>query len=367
MRVMASNIHLVAGDEFLATEKSRELLAGLVDDPRDPMALETIDGQADSQDQALQAIGRCLEALMTVGFFGGRKAVWFRGVSFLTDNKVGRLAGVKAALTRLAERLKDGVPAEVGLVVSTVQIDKRYALYKALQGVGTVHDVSLEEKKGGGNPVRRLLDDTLKTSGATMSEDAREAFLMRVGADGRTLVSEVNKLLTYIGDRRAVAMADVVAITSHSREAVAWDIQDAFGERDTGRAMGVLRQLLFQRETPMGVIFLLEGRIRELIVLREALDRRWVRLGGGRDGLSWDGLPPEGEWLLGTAFGKDPRGVHPYRLRRLLEQARGFTLTELRRCQQAAMLAHRRMVTTSLPPALVLETFLLQAVPARRG
>ena len=76
-----------------------------------------------------------------------------------------------------------------------------------------------------------------------MNEDVRNAFLEKVGADTRKIVSEIEKLAVFMGTRKAVQVGDVKAITSASRGALAWDLADAFGKRELARAMQILRQL----------------------------------------------------------------------------------------------------------------------------
>jgi DNA polymerase III delta subunit len=131
--------------------------------------------------------------------------------------------------------------------------------------------------------------------------------------------------------------------------------------------LAVMRRLLFQRETPMAMIALLEARIRDLIVYREAMDRGWLRLVAGARNATWGTMPPEGESLLVTALGRDYRSIHPFRLKLLVEQAAGFSLAELRRCQRTAAAAHRQLVTSSLPATLILDMMVIRALQPARG
>lgn len=365
---MANCIHLASGDEFLATAKAKALLEEFLPPPQDPLALEVIDGRCDTADQAVEAVGRCMEALATLGFFGARKGVWFRWVNFLTDTPVGKVERVKAALGRLAEMLKRGLPPEVALVITAEQVDKRYAFYRAIAEVGAFHDLAVTDKRGAGqDQIRHILEDCLTSHGLQMRAEVQQSFLERVGADMRTLTTEVAKLAAYAGTRRALTVADLDAVTSWSKDAAAWDIQDAFGRRDMPGCLAVMRRLLFQRETPMAMIALLEARIRDLIVYREAMDRGWLRLVAGARNATWGTMPPEGESLLVTALGRDYRSIHPFRLKLLVEQAAGFSLAELRRCQRTAAAAHRQLVTSSLPATLILDMMVIRALQPARG
>lgn len=354
---MAKRIHLVFGDEYLATAKAKSIVAISVPDALDPLAVETVDGQRDTVAEAVEALGRCREALGTLGFFGGgKKVVWFRGVSFLTDTPAGRSEHVKTALGRLTEMLKRGLSDGVVLVLSAPRVDKRTAFYKAMQELGEVHEFAVPDKPGPANRQRagEVVDGALEQAGVAMSGEVREAFLEKVGNDTRTILNEVGKLATYLGKRRAATMEDMEAITSTSRDAAAWDIQDAVGERSLGKALAVARRLIFQRESPMALIALIENRLRDLIVYREALDRGWLRDG------RWARLPEGAEVLLADGLGKDYHGMHPFRLGILARQAQKFSGRELARALQQAMVAHRQLVTSSVPAPMVLELLMLR-------
>lgn len=364
---MTANLYLAFGDDYLSLAKAKSLLAANVPDAQDPLSSETIDGQVDTVDEAIQAVARVREALSTLGFFGGRKVVWFKSVNFLTDTVVGRSEKVKTALGRLVELLKAGLPDGVILILSAPRIDKRFALYKTLHERAEIHEFTVPDKPG---PIRQhaaaVLDEGLSQTGLAMRGEIRQIFLDRVGADTRTVLNEIGKLSTYVGKRKQATLEDLEAITSTARDAAAWDIQDALGRRELGRSLSVLRRLLFQRESPMALIALIESRIRDLIVYREALDQGWLKA-SGRGNPAWMRLPPGADTLLSSGLGKDFRAMHPFRLGLLVEQAQNFTPRELQRALTLAMAAHRQLVSTSLPGAMVLELFLIQVLAARRG
>ena len=146
-----------------------------------------------------------------------------------------------------------------------------------------------------------------KTRGAAL-----EFFLDRVGFDSRQIVNELEKLLSYTGGRKKITAADVKAITSSSRSALAWDLADAVGNQDLKEATAVLRQLLFQKEEPIGLMVLLEARVRELLLYRQALDAGWLREKSsyGKRAYQWGEVPADVE--NHRVF--PPRGRAPWRL-----------------------------------------------------
>ena len=361
---MASKVTLFHGaDEYLVENHAKTLVGSLLPPEDHALGLELIDGDAATIDEALAAIRHCRAALETLPFFGVRKVVWFKGVNFLTDTVVGRSEAVKTAVGTLAGMIRGGLPAETSLVITATRADKRYAFYKTVAQAGEVHEFAVPEQ---GFRVERQaadrLTDCLKEAGLSMAEAARGRFLQRVGTDTRNIVNEVAKLVVYLGDRRAASLEDVDAVTCANRESVAWDLADAFGNRNLVQAIDVTRNLLFRRESPIALIAVLEGRIRDLMIYREAIDRGWMREGRRPDSWEWGRVPAEAETVYAKELARDPRRTHPYRASLLGKQAKLFSMGELRRSLRAAVAAHRQLVSSSLPQSFVLETLLLRTL-----
>ncbi len=322
--------------------------------------LEVVDGRADTVDTACDAIGQCLQSLNTAGFLTGEKLVWLRDANFLQDSVVGRSETVKNALARLGEQVKQGLMTGNILLITAPAIDKRFSFYKACQGAAEVIEFAPPTKgKAVLQDAMARLDGLLLESGLSMAEQVRQAFLERVGLQTRQMASEVDKLRNYLGDREEVTRSDIGEITSAHREAVAWDLADAFGRRQLGRALKITRQLLFQRESAFALIAMLESRIRDLIVYREALDTGQLRI-VQQGKVAWSSGPDAPGDDLAAALGRDPRDTHPYRAFLLAEQAEGFSMKQLQRCRRAALSTHRQLVTRSLPEHLQMEMLLLR-------
>lgn len=365
----ASRILICGNDEFLVSQHARELAHRLVPEADRTMGLEIIDGRVDHADGALQCIRKVLEALQTPPFFGAAKVVWLNEANFLSEKSgPGQGAAVKEQVAALTGYLKE-TPAADGLtfLLSTGKIDKRMALFKLFKEQGQVELFEKEEKeylaaKGAG----KFLQEQLRTAGLSMSAGVKELFLQKAGYDSRQIHNEIEKLVTALGDRKTVTEKAVRLLTCSSREVEAWDIGDEFGRRSLTGALQTLRQLMFQRVAPIWLLSSLQGRIRELLVLREALEKKWLRPERderGRVRYSWAGLPQEAEDILADKFSRDPRSIHPFRLVKLVEQARQYRKRELYQALQEAVATQKQLVTTSLPAELLLEALLLKTMP----
>lgn len=371
VRIMPSSVYLVfGGDDYLVSAKAREIVDRLLTPDERTLNLETIDGAVDTVDAALEALGQCMQAIMTLGFLGSSKVVWFKNVAFLTDNRTGRSETVKTALGKLSAAIKAGLPDGTTLVVTAPAADKRYGFYRACKSAGEISEFAVSDKaylneREAGQRLRELA----AKAGLRMDEDVRTAFMARVGTETRAIVSELEKLALYLGDGTEVTPDDIAAVTSSAREAIHWDLADAVGHRDLKRALTLLRQLLFQRQNPIALIGGLESRIRDLIVYREGLDKGWLRAGPDHRGgtkAAWGGVPPEVEVAFSEHFGRDPRSAHPFRIGILAGQAGHFSMRELRICLRAVTRAHEKLVSSSVPPAVLLELLLVAMLGKRK-
>ncbi len=360
---MTERLYLVFGDdEYRVTAKTAAIMEAR-SPADDVMAREVIDAGAANGDEVIAAVGKCLEALQTSGLFCAEKTVWLRGATFLGTDQLARSDAVKEAVGRLVDLIKAGLPPGQSLVISATGVDKRSAFFKACRAGGELYELARATKtQMAEGDAERFAGEQFKVAGLKAGRAVVRTFLERVGLDSRQIVSEIEKLAVYIGDRDTVTGADIAAITSSAREAVGWDLVDAVGTRDLPRALRVLKQLLFERQPAFMLIRGLENRIAQLQVLREAINRRWLgsQSGGRGKQAVWGDLPPEVDAILSEDLSRDPRKEHPYRLLLLAEQASKFKMRELEACRRALMQAHAELVSSRTPDAVVMELLLIR-------
>jgi len=368
----ASSLYLIYGsDEYLVSAKAKTIVSELVPEEERTLKLETVDGVADNADSAVAAITQVITGLQSLGLFGDEKVVWLQDASFLADTRVGKTAVVQEHVARLVELIKAGLPPGQTLVITAKGVDKRRAFFKACKAAGELHEFAIPEKSYQADRLAaERLDQLLSKRGLEMSSRAKVAFLEKVGTDTRQLVNEVDKLALFMGASKRVDVEQVLAIVSSSREALAWDLADAFGKRDLSRALSVLRQLVFQKENVIGLVIGLENRVRELLIYREALENGWLmnKSGGGRrPTLAWADVPPEAEVAFSEQMGRDPRKIHPFRVSLLADQARKFSRKRLMYCLRQVTEAHAKLVSSRVPQAMTLEFLLIRMLATARS
>ncbi|MDH3346204.1 MAG: hypothetical protein OEL75_03370, partial [Kiritimatiellaceae bacterium] len=191
---------------------------------------------------------------------------------------------------------------------------------------------------------------------------ALDMFIEKVGMDTRQLVMEAEKLVLYIGERREIAVEDVKAITSSSAEAITWDFTDALGERRLDEALKILRQLLFQGEAPVGMMFAIENLYRNLTQFRAYIDQGWLRLTGSRGAgaVQW-AHDPEMDKMF-SMLPADPRKMHWFRVSKIGQQAKNYDAEELRVCQKRLLETHEQLVSGTVAQEIILEMLVIKLI-----
>jgi hypothetical protein len=289
--------------------------------------------------------------------------VWLRDASFFYDSRPGKSPDVKTEVARLTEEIKRGLLPGVRLVISAPQVDKRGAFYKAIDKLGSVMAFQLPDKdykwdEHAAGVLRGMLQDAgLKASGPVI-----EVLIERAGNHSRQLHMEVEKLSVYLGDRKTVTENDVLDIVSPARERGYGELANVFSQRRLAECLRMVRQLLYQKESAIGLIISLENRVRDLRLYRTALTNRWARQTGSGDWpqLTWVGSPEADAFF--SALPNDPRKANPFWAGKLAAWAAAFPTGELPRIQRVLVEEHGRITEGVAEDEVLLEWALIRAL-----
>src|SRR6516162_2172063 len=129
---------LVCGDDdFAVKQRARQIFTDWSTE-LGGMDHETIEASVGNSGDALAVIGKLREAINTLPFFGGGKAVWLRDCNFLGEERTASSAAVTEALASLADELKAFSWQGVRLLLSAGKVDKRKVFYKTFEKIGSV-------------------------------------------------------------------------------------------------------------------------------------------------------------------------------------------------------------------------------------
>lgn len=359
---------LVHGDDdFAVKQRARQLyeewcaeLGG--------MDHEIIDAQVGNSGEALAVLARLRESLQTLPFFGSGKAVWLQSCSFLGDERTASAQAVSESLADLAQELKAFQWQNVRLLISASKVDKRKTFYKILEKLGRAESFaawSLDDKnwaaEAEGSAFRAL-----QARGKEITDQCLAELVNDVGPNSRQLANEVEKLILYVGDRQQVGREDINAIITKNKQARAFALGDALGDRDLPRLLRRLDEELWEmqfdsQKSEIGLLYGLITKVRVMIFLKEMLRENWIK-----EGVDYTRFKSQIEALPKDQLPEDkrfnPLSMNPYVLFKAVPHAKRYSLGELVRAMDLLLGCNQRLISSRLDGALVLQQALVQIV-----
>lgn len=332
---------------------------------------EIIDGAVGNTSDVLKVLGRLREALQTLPFLGGEKVIWLKNCSFLGEERVSSAAAVTDQLSELARELKEFPWDNTRLLISASKVDRRKALYKTLEKIGTVE---VYEGLGGddGAWVERAEDwvlRKLKGDGKSIRDDALGRLVASVGPNLRLLATETEKLVLFVGERKEITELDVDGIVTRQKQARAFALAEALGERDLPAAMHALDEELWEMRTDaqkseIGLLYGLITKVRVLLFLKELMEEGVLQpeRSYGRFKSKLESVPVE---KLPVGKKSHPLSMHPFVLFKASGQVGNFSRRELVSAMESLLNANLRLISTGTDPALVLQQVVIEVVGTR--
>ena len=171
----------------------------------------------------------------------------------------------KREADKLVEYL-DHVPETTVIIFAESQMDKRSRLYKKVNTVGCAVEMTKQSEKELQTWILRIL----KQEGKQISGRAMELFLEMAGDSMENIRMELEKLISYMGDREGIMPEDVQAICTPQISGQIFDMIGAVAARRQQEALKLYYDLLTMKEPPMRILFLIARQFNQLLQVKEA-------------------------------------------------------------------------------------------------
>ena len=361
----AGVIHAVVGSDELEVKRvAAELAAELTPPEAGEFGLEVIDGCADNAEQAATRIRSAIEALQTIPFFGGAKLVWLKNVNFLADSIMGRAATVQEALEEFDDVLTAGLGDNVQLLISATEVDKRRSFYKSLAKRAEIQifDRLDSTRSGWEEEATEIVRKHAAKRKLQFEEDALQLFVLLTGGDTRQIENELEKLDVFRAPERTVQVDHVRELVPLSRSGVIFELGNALAERDLERALKLVRRLLDQGESTIGILLVaVLPTIRNLLLAQDLMAQyRLPRPAVPFQFISaLNRLPTEATEHLPR---KKDGAISGYALGIAAQNAHRFERAQLLEGMDACLEANLRLVTSQLDHELILTQIVVRVI-----
>jgi DNA polymerase III subunit delta len=228
---------------------------------------------------------RALEQAQSLPMLSPRQVVFLEDVE--TVEKLGE-KNRDAAIALLEAYFDNPAPFTV-LVLEATGLDQRMKLAKLLMEKTLVVEVGLGENADQRQAAAAsLANDIAKEQGVRFEVGAAEDLAEFVAADLMRLKTEIEKLATYVGEKKLITRQDVSVMVISEKTTTVWELADLLATRKSAKALEFLDRLLRDGEEPLMMVGAMAWMYRKLI---EASELRGIS--NGYQAARALGMPPD--------------------------------------------------------------------------
>ena len=174
---------------------------------------------------------------------------------------------------KLEATLKEGLPAGNCLIFTAEAVDKRKKLYKIISDAGVVKEFAkVKQEVARKEILQKHVHKLLNESGKKMSPAAWMILGRKTGFDFRRSMSELEKLISFVGDRALIDKDDVEEAVGRTKEDDIFALTNALSEKNQLAALNALQNLLDQGIHHLMILTMISREIRLLLQARILVD-----------------------------------------------------------------------------------------------
>jgi DNA polymerase-3 subunit delta len=194
---------------------------------------------------------------------------------FASEKRLVIVKNVDKALKAFADALVSylGAPcSSTVLVLEAEKLAKNSRLVTAIKKLDAKAYIDCAEVKRGDLP--SLVQKMAQSKGVEITADAARKLIELAGSSTLALDAEMVKLVAYVSalGRASISRADIAAVVTRSVEHNQWDLVEAFGNRNTAKALELARELRVSGTAsdgnPVSLLALCTVRLRDLIKVK---------------------------------------------------------------------------------------------------
>ena len=239
----------------------------------------------------------------------------------------------------LASYAQDPSPSTC-LILQGEKIDQRKKFAVELKKQG----ILVEFKRPYENQLGPFLREEAASHGKRVEPAAAELLVYLVGTNLQELSMQLDKVATYVGGRAAITLADIKAVVSDTRVDSVFELANSLGEKALGNALRNLHTLLRDGEEPIRLLGMISRHFRQLWRVRELAARKTPQQDIGK-----------------------LAGINPYFLKGVMDQARNFSVGELRSIFELLLETDLALKSSGGKPSLLMERLVFQVCATQRA
>lgn len=173
-----------------------------------------------------------------------------------------------AAAEDLVSYLPD-MPDTTCMVFAESEVDKRNRLYKKVKEIGSC----VEMTRQNASQLASWAGTILARAGKKITRNTMDIFLSMAGDDMENIKMELDKLISYTGEREVVTEEDLKAVCSVRVSSRVFEMVSYIVNGKTRQAMDLYEDLLTLKEPPMRILFLIARQFNQILQVKELMEQ----------------------------------------------------------------------------------------------
>lgn len=239
-------------NEGLVAEYVRKLILTVSKDLYDPFCVVYLNGSDVNSDAGLLSSEYNSRSLM-----GGRRVIIIRDA----DNN----------LTKQIKALFENSVSDTLVIIYSASLNKKSSLVVWADGAEDAASIACYEDRDEdifGAARAKFIENSI-----TIGNEALQLLCARLSNDRKSSVGEIEKLITYLGDRRNVTIDDIQAVVSDQSSSNTDDICYYTAGGYSEKSQKALQRLLNEGEEPVTIVRALANHFNRLITCQSYMEK----------------------------------------------------------------------------------------------
>ncbi|MBQ0028450.1 MAG: DNA polymerase III subunit delta [Lachnospiraceae bacterium] len=203
-------------------------------------------------------IPELIDLAETLPFFADRRVIFLENTGLVKDG-----------CDELAAYIDSGIPESTVFVITEMNVDKRTKLFKAIAKAGKC----VEFTKQTDDTLKRWIVSKVKKENKMITNGTIDVFLEMVGTDMLCISNELDKLFAYTLNKEQITVSDVKEVCTVQLVNRIFEMIGMIGLRKKTEAIEMYHDLLALKETPFGMLALIERQFNIMLQMADLMER----------------------------------------------------------------------------------------------
>lgn len=307
------HVYLLYGEERYLIRQYRDKLKKAIIDPGDTMNIASYEG-GDIDVKEL------IIAADTMPFFAERRLILVQDSRMFKKN------------TELLAEYFENIPETAYFVFVEDEVDEKTKVFKAAHKFGSTVKFTTPKEE----ILQRWIVGRIAKDGKDITQAAYQSFIDKTGTDMENIEKELEKLLCYTMEKKAIEIADVDAVTTEQISSKIYELVNIISNHQQKQALDMFYDLLSQKEKPSRILYSLTKHFDTLLTIKI---------------MSSQGFH--------TKEMEDRTGLKEWMIRKYQGQTRAFSIELLKKAVQDGVEYETAIKTGHMEEQLAVELFIM--------